>query len=144
MVQTWVQEAAALASAMGLGGLLKAGFDAWRAKIVGRAKEPAALITSNAEFAAALSDAAKKLLEDYRNQLTFVRGRCNELEEKVDACEGRHADCEGKIRDFEHRLDESERDRLSLQLRIDRLMEEHPPADYGPTLIRGVVPPTKA
>ena len=52
----------------------------------GRSKANAApaLVKNAAEFQHAVSEAAKDLLRDYRDQLGFVRMRCDELQEALD------------------------------------------------------------
>lgn len=90
----------------------------------GRAKAAAtpALIKAGAEFQQAVSEAARELLEDYRNQLAFVRDRCDRLQADLDRAlaelraaredlahaERRHGDCQAELaalrREIEVRL----------------------------------------
>jgi hypothetical protein len=136
-----IEQVAAVAAALGVGGLLKGLFDWWRDRQTKAVLAPAALTSANAEFQTAVSHAARDLLTDYRDQLKYVRERCDGLEAKVDVCEARHADCEGSVRSLTQRLDESEQDRSSLKAAIDGLLAGHPPATYGPAPVAGVLPP---
>lgn len=136
-----IEQVAAVAAALGVGGLLKAAFDWWRDRQTKAVLAPAALTSANAEFQTAVSDAARDLLKDYRDQLRYVRERCDGLEEKVDACEARHAGCEEAVRSLTARLDDSERDRGRQRAEIEQLLADHPAATYGPAPLAGVLPP---
>jgi chromosome segregation ATPase len=90
----------------------------------GRARAAAtpALIRAGADFQQAVSEAARELLEDYRNQLGFVRERCDRLQADLDRAraelqaareelaqaERRHGDCQAELaklrREIEARL----------------------------------------
>jgi chromosome condensin MukBEF ATPase and DNA-binding subunit MukB len=94
----------------------------------------AEMVKAIGEFSQQFGEAAGGLLDHFRRELKFVR-------ERVEACEARHEDCEIQVADLSRRLDESVRDRAGLREHLDRMMAEHPPAAYGPTLIAGLVPP---
>lgn len=132
-----------MAGALGLGGVLVKAMDWWKVRRDETRREPAAqtaadaeLVKAIGEFSQQFGEAAGGLLEHFRIELKDVR-------EKVEACEARHAECDAKVHDLSRRLDVSENDRLAALARIDRLMEEHPPAPpYAPPLLSGVIPPT--
>jgi septal ring factor EnvC (AmiA/AmiB activator) len=135
-----IEQFTAVAAALGVGGLLKGLFDWWRDRQTKQALEPAAMLSASAEYQGAVRGEVRDLLKSYREELRDVRGRCDSLETKVDACEERHAECEGAVRTLTGRLDESERDRSALKTAIDRLLAERPPATYGPAPLSGVMP----
>lgn len=75
---------AEILGALGLGGIGKAFIDLVIARGRARSAEGPAMIKSASEFQEALSEAAKALLADYRNQLGFVREHCERLQAQVD------------------------------------------------------------
>lgn len=84
MAESWVQQAATLAGAVGLGGLLKAGVDWWAARQAAERREPAAMTHAAAELMDTLSGGGKELLDEFRKEFRYMRRRVAELQAEVD------------------------------------------------------------
>lgn len=143
-----LEQAAALLTAMGAGGLVGKFADLLIARGKAKSHEPADLIRSLSELSGTLSDGGQQLANGFIEEFKFLRGEigdvrkvAGELRAKVEECEGRHADCEAKHAELAARFDASERHRAELLATTDRLMNEHPPATYGPRELSGAVPP---
>jgi len=133
----WVQ----IAAALGVGGVIKAGFDWLIATRKTKAKEPADLLRALGELSDTLSDGSQMLVKGFIDELTWLRSQIVSLRSAVEKCETSHDGCRAEVQKLAERLDKSERDRAALIAETERLMREHPAADYGPEALRGVVPP---
>lgn len=141
MALSVTEQIAALATAIGLGGLLSKAVDLWVARGKARRQEPADLIRSLSELSGTLSEGGQKLVAGFIEEFTYLRKELGRLREKVEECEGKHEGCEVKVAELTARLDASEQQRAKVSREIETMLAEHPAADYAPTNLAGLVPP---
>ena len=99
-----IEQITALAAALGLGGVLKAGLDWWSKRHDAHRREPAAMTRASAELMDSLSDGGKELLDEFRREFRYLRSRVAELQNEVDeakrvaaAAKGDHARCQAEV-----------------------------------------------
>lgn len=152
MALTITEQFAALATALGVGGLLTKGLDLWSKRADAKRHEPADLIRSLSELSGTLSEGGQHLAQGFIEEFKFLRREVADVRDvaaklriKVDECQDKHEACEGEVAKLNGRLDASERDRAARGELIAKMLAEHQPAgDYAPTPLGGFVPPKAA
>lgn len=145
MALTNSEQFVAMATALGLGGLLSKAMDLLAARGKAKRQEPADLIRSLGELSETLSEGGQHLAKGFIEEFVYLRKQLADLREKVEHCEGRHAGCETALAELTARLNASESARIERETLIAKMLAEHPAAgDYSPTSLAGFVPPKTA
>jgi chromosome segregation ATPase len=104
MASPSIEQIASLAAALGLGGIVTKGLEWWGRRQDAHRREPAAMTRASAELMDSLSDGGKELLDEFRREFRYLRGRVAELQAEVDeakrvaeAAKGDHARCQAEV-----------------------------------------------
>jgi chromosome segregation ATPase len=122
-----------VAGALGLGGAVVKALELLARRKGAERREPANMTRAAAELSSALSEGSTELLDEFRREFRYLRGRVSELQTELDqgkadtaaalalaeAAQGDHARCQAEVKE--------------LKAQIDVLMAG-PVATYGPRL----------
>lgn len=127
MAAPTIEQIATLAATLGVGGIAAKVID-WLAKRHSEArKEPADLTRAAADFQEALTGGGKELIEEFRREFRYLRGRVVDLQSEVDkgkaetaesrmdaaaaralaeAAQADHARCQAELKELKDKIDE--------------------------------------
>lgn len=140
---TTLEQVAALAAALGIGGIASKLLDRWSAKAEEARREPADMTRAAAEFQNALTGGAKELIDHLVSETERLSARTDELQSKADAAKAAADEAKDAARALQQAHQRCEVELAAqravgadLQRQIDLLMSG-PVASYGPRLPGG-------